>query len=298
MKIVSFVILHYGDHRTTDACIRSILRMEQQQRLRIVVVDNDIHKHPALREKLRERYKAWKNILVLTNCGSGGFSQANNLGYRYSARRLGASYVLLLNNDIVFTQKNFVELMEAAYEQEPCHVLGPDVIRAGTGEHQNPMDIRLRTRQEAEWTIRKNRAALKLYPLLYPLLYWNQRRCEKNQTQERASQKEFYEERHKDIVPFGACLIFTPAYVEREENALVPETDFYYEEYILACRCRRNQYTVVYDPRMKALHESGKATEKRFRGEYGKLRFRMEKIAESCAVYRSVLEQNSDGKGK
>ena len=42
MNIVSFVILHYKDAEVTDACIQSILAMEQQERIRIVVVDNDI----------------------------------------------------------------------------------------------------------------------------------------------------------------------------------------------------------------------------------------------------------------
>ncbi len=45
----------------------------------------------------------------------------------------------------------------------------PDIIRSGTGEHQNPMDERLRTKEEAEGNHpEKNRMALKLYPLIYP----------------------------------------------------------------------------------------------------------------------------------
>lgn len=44
MEYVSFVILHYKDYSVTDTCVRSILAMEQQERIRIVVVDNDIQK--------------------------------------------------------------------------------------------------------------------------------------------------------------------------------------------------------------------------------------------------------------
>ena len=42
MEYVSFVILHYKDYSVTDTCVRSILAMEQQERIRIVIVDNDI----------------------------------------------------------------------------------------------------------------------------------------------------------------------------------------------------------------------------------------------------------------
>ena len=40
MEYVSFVILHYKDYSVTDTCVRSILAMEQQERIRIVIVDN------------------------------------------------------------------------------------------------------------------------------------------------------------------------------------------------------------------------------------------------------------------
>ena len=56
MNIVSFVILHYKDAEVTDACIQSILAMEQQERIRIVVVDNDIEEKDEKRRALAECY--------------------------------------------------------------------------------------------------------------------------------------------------------------------------------------------------------------------------------------------------
>lgn len=170
-------------------------------------------------------------------------------------------------------------------------MLGPDIIRSGTGEHQNPMDERLRTKEEAEATIRKNRMALKLYPLIYPLLYWNNRWMERTQTQERKKSKDYYKSKKEKIVPFGACLIFTPLFVKAEEKAFDPETQFYYEEYILACRCQKKGYRIVYDPSLKMHHESGKATSRRFRGEYGRLKFMMERIIQACTIYCTMLKK-------
>ena len=107
MGIVSFVILHYKDQDTTDLCVRSILRMEQQDRIRIVIVDNDIYEIFERRNSLLRKYQAYDNITVLQIKENGGFSYANNQGYKYARERQNASFVLVLNNDIEFIQKDF-----------------------------------------------------------------------------------------------------------------------------------------------------------------------------------------------
>lgn len=99
-------------------------------------------------------------------------------------------------------------------------MLGPDIIRSGTGEHQNPLDERLRTKEEAEATIRKNRMALKLYPLIYPLLYWNNRWMERTQTQERKKSKDYYKSKKEKIVPFGCLPDFYSAFCESRRKSL------------------------------------------------------------------------------
>ena len=50
--------------------------------------------------------------------------------------------------------KKILSVYEESYHSHPCHIIGPDVIRQGTGEHQNPMDTRLRTKEEACYTIK------------------------------------------------------------------------------------------------------------------------------------------------
>ncbi len=156
MEIISFVILHYGDSEITDRCVQSICSMEGQEAVQLVIVDNDIGKKDALRFERKKKYEQQApNITVLINRGNGGFSEANNLGYQYARDRLKASFILVLNNDIEFIQKDFPTHLYQAYQECKCHVLGPDIIRSGTGEHQNPLDERLRTKEEAEATIRK-----------------------------------------------------------------------------------------------------------------------------------------------
>ena len=65
MEYVSFVILHYKDYSVTDTCVRSILAMEQQERIRIVIVDNDIQKKEKDRQELLQKYQGNSRIKVL-----------------------------------------------------------------------------------------------------------------------------------------------------------------------------------------------------------------------------------------
>lgn len=294
MKIVSFVVLHYGDPAVTKSCISSILHLEDQERIRIVLVDNDLHKSANDRLALKKEYSAIPSVSVLSIEENGGFSFANNCGYRYAKEIQKASYIVVLNNDIEIRQKDFIARMEASYGQHACHILGPDVIRSSTGEHQNPMDTRIRTIQEAEYTIRMNRMALRFYPILYPLLYRKLQRDEKAALEKKKQNESYYRRVQKEIVPFGAFLIFTPAFTQKEELAFTPETQFYYEEYILTYRCRKAGYQIVYDPSMQVLHESGAATKKTYKSEKKRMRFLLERTAQACEVYRSVCAVTSD----
>lgn len=289
MEYVSFVILHYKDYSVTDNCVQSILAMEQQERIRIVIVDNDIQKNEKDRQELFQKYQGNSRIKVLQIKENGGFSFANNQGYQYAREHFGKSYIIVLNNDIEFIQKDFISRLEQSYQNNQCYVLGPDVIRQSTGEHQNPMDIRLRTKEEAEYTIKMNRLALRFYPIMYPVVYHMLQKAERNKLVNQEKQLASYSKSQKDIVPFGACLIFTPLFIEKEEKAFEPETQFFYEEYILALRCQRKGYKIVYDPSLAVKHESGAATKKSYGTEKKRIRFMMEKTAGACEVYLEML---------
>ena len=76
---------------------------------------------------------------------------------------------------------------------------------------------------------------------------------------------------------------------EKEEKAFDPETQFFYEEYILALRCQRKGYNIVYDPSMSVKHESGAATKKSYGTEKKRIRFMMEKTVGACEVYLEML---------
>ncbi|MEE1227997.1 MAG: glycosyltransferase [Lachnospiraceae bacterium] len=289
MHKICFVILHYKDHKVTDDCVQSILRMEESHKIEIVIVDNDIQESQERRQILCDMYQDNERIHIIRIRENGGFSYANNQGYRFARENLGADCILVLNNDIEFPQTDFLRRLEKAYQNHPCQILGPDVIRKSTGEHQNPLDTKLRTEKEATYTIRMNRLCLKCYPLVYPILYLQNRYEENKQKKAKTGNQSYYCRIHEYIVPFGACLIYTPLYVEKEKRAFYPETKFYYEEYLLAARCQKKGYKVVYDPVMKVYHESGKATKQTFGSMRNKMKFVMENTMNSSEIYLKYL---------
>lgn len=288
--IVSFVILHYKDIKSTDSCVHSILRMDGQEYIRIVIVDNDIQATEEDRRKLVDRYKEYSIITVLPVRENGGFSYGNNQGYCFAREEQKASFIVVANNDIVFLQKDFVNLVRTSYESNNCQVIGPDIVQRRTGKHQNPMADRVRTAKEAAYTVSLNRKALKYYSALYPILYWKVRRQEKNGGYYQNKRPQLFERAQKNKVLFGACLIFTPAFILAEDKAFWPETKFFYEEYILAQRCLSKGYTMIYEPTVHVLHESGAATRLSYRNEKKRLRFQMERMVEACEVYLQFIK--------
>ena len=287
---IAFIILHYADRTVTDRCVQSILRMDGADRLQIVIIDNDGRLTDGERETLAAHFKQQGEILkdhiTVIRCPAGtGFSRANNFGYAFAREQLGADCIVICNNDIEFVQPDFTARLGRSLRRMNCHVLGPNVVHAGSLEPQNPMDERIRTKEEARYTVRMNRAAMKALPVVYPVLKIQMKRQEKKRLQKKRKNIDYYRQPHKHIVPFGACLIFTPLFVEKEERAFEPETQFYYEEYILTERCFRKGYETGYDPMLKVIHESGSATKESLRSGMKKMRFLMENTASACEVY-------------
>lgn len=288
--IVAFVILHYKNIQVTDKCVRSILQMEEKDKVQIVIVDNDINESEENRWKLVERYKEYSNITVLPVKENGGFSYGNNLGYCFAREKLNASFIVVSNNDIVFLQKEFIHILIKSYERSGYFVIGPDIIHQDTGKHQNPMSEKVRTVKEAEYTLRMNKRGLKYFSLLFPALYLKVRRQEKQNLNCKKEKMEVYASAQKNIVLFGACLIFTPAFVRKEEKAFWPETRFFYEEYILAWRCQKNGYETLYEPSLRVVHESGAATRSSYKNIKRRIRFQMESMAEASEVYLKFIK--------
>ena len=268
--MIVFLILHYGDHGVTETCVKSIKDMGLNAPHEFLIVDND--PNPG----------TWDYPYVVKS-GNVGFSAANNIGFAYAKNTLKATMVIACNNDLIFDASGFDESVLMSYEDGDAHVVGPDIEKVGTGEHQSPIDTKLRTPAEVRKTVFLNKAVLALYPLTYPFMrkYFNGR------TQIGVARRD---ELLSDIVPCGACIVFTKKFVERESKLFEPETKFYYEEYILAKRCRDKGYKIVFDPRLHVMHVDAASTNSAYNSESARIKRKMKNIVESCEVYLKMFD--------
>lgn len=287
--VFCFVILHFGDVGITNDCLRSICSLHRPGQVSLVIVDNELAKDEESRVDELDFETGDLPFKLVRIYEDGGFSYANNVGYLVAKNDFGANTIIICNNDITFTDEKLLDKLCIRADQG-FDVIGPAVIHAGSGKHQNPLDLEERSIADLNKTIILNRIGLFLFPFVYPILYWFECR-RKNRWLNSSEENVELDETGAalNIVLFGACLIFMPRFVKNETKAFSPETHFYYEEYILYHRCMSDGYTTAFCPEMSCLHESGKSTASSFSNRKKKMRFEMSQIASACAVYKKML---------
>lgn len=83
--VCAFIILHYNSYEATKVCVDSILGLDKQECVKVIVIDNSSANDSY--KKLCETYSGTKVELLQTeyNCG---FSAANNIAYEYCKKSM------------------------------------------------------------------------------------------------------------------------------------------------------------------------------------------------------------------
>lgn len=277
-----FVILHYMALGETVECVQSIKKMQMQESIRIVIVDNASPNGSG--RILKEKYESDEQIHVICNEDNAGFSNGNNLGCSYARERWNPEFYVVANNDILFIQEEFPMLVQQEYEKSGFAVLGMDIYNTNLKVHQSPISKSIPNKAQINKTIFLNRIMLYTMKVSYPLMkYWFQR-LDSGRTD--AKDFDVYQ---KNVCVMGACLVFAQAYMEKREKAFWPETKFYYEEYLLALWSKRNHETIVYTPEISVFHKEGVATGMSDENEKKRMIFRMKNILDAALIYRREL---------
>ncbi|KFI47463.1 glycosyltransferase family 2 protein [Bifidobacterium boum] len=276
----SFVVLHYLSYELTDMCVKSVINLRKRNSefgVDIIIVDNASNNGSF--EQLKENYGHCNYIHFLHNDVNLGFSKGNNIGYKYALNNCSPDFVVIINNDTIIEQLEFMKNTCHVYNETNAFVLGPDVVNRN-GEHQSPMRMKARDRQEVEAAIYKMtpkcqqggisdyaplRLRLKWFcrdimerlPMFQRLLRERERRLSIVRQRQR-------EHAAEDALLQGAALIFTPLFIRTGELPFVPETFLYCEEDILAIRCKHNGWHTHYDPDIKIIHLEDGSTDKLF----------------------------------
>lgn len=281
MKFV-FLVLHYKTSLVTERCVNSILKYEKAK---IIIIDNGSNDGSG--EFLMEKYKNTKNVFVLISNKNLGFSDGNNYAFEYiNDEKIDYDFIICCNNDLVFEQKDFLDILIDVYNDNKVPVIGPDILMyKDKNIHQNPLRFCARNISEIEEykkeinnnikNINYLSLKLRLKKILSVFL--------KDKTRNSLDNFDYTIEK-KGVCLSGSCLIFTPTFFTSYKKLFFPSTFFYHEEEILYYRLSNKGLEMLYTPKLQVLHDHSVSTNKSFSSEKEKLLFKYRNNLKGCNI--------------
>lgn len=206
-----------------------------------------------------------------------GFAKGNNLGCNYAKENFDPDFLIVINNDTIIKQKDFLSKIGEEYNKSKfdvfhifislwlmLDVLGPDII-ARDNTHQNPCILAPLSVQ----ALRKRIFLLKIYYFLayiylFHILRYLKKKVIKNSGKNslvESNGSPNYEERIQDVPLHGSALIFSREYMDKFGNIFYNDTFLYAEEDFLNYRRIKYNLTFVYNPELKIYHKEDASTD-------------------------------------
>lgn len=281
---VAFIILHYLALEDTIECARSIIDniKSTEHEVDIVIVDNGSPNHSY--EVLKNKFLCIRNVYVIQNQQNLGFAKGNNVGYKYAKYQLKSDFIILINNDTILLQDDFVDVLVDKYKEKKYSVLGPDII-AADGYHQNPGNKQSWSLKEL--TIDRFKKRIRL---LLSYLHLDDIATSVIKHSKTVYRTETLVGDVENTILHGACLIFSPLYVRRFDG-LHDETFLYMEEDILKLYADFYGFLMLYSSDIRIYHKEDAATNMVPLKSSEKTRLKYRRLIESSKVY-SKLKKN------
>ena len=285
--MIAFIILHYKNVSDTLECIKSVSQLKSNQKIKIVVVDN----HTLEQEELEKLKEYTKDILLLEK--NEGFAKANNKGCAYAISKYHPDFLVVINNDTIMIQKDFINRIQTIYKETNFDLLGPWIECPPFSGSVNPYKP-LKNLDEVQNELKVQQKLLKYYqsPFLYFLLTTAirlKRIFKKPVMMQNADQRE------ENVSLHGCAIIFSKKYYEKYDTIFYPNTFLYHEESFLYQRIIKDKLISIYDPSIKIKHKEGSSLHTTMNGnERKKLLFRTQEIIKSL----KLLEQEMGNKNE
>ena len=298
MKI-GFVILHYLAYRDTLECVQSIDELYDDYQKHIVIVDNASWNGTG--KQLQKAYSSRSDLDVLCLEENAGFARGNNAGYVFVKEKYDPDFIIVVNNDVVFIQREFLDKMIKLYETDGYDVLGPDVLDITRTVHTSPIATSLRDIGMYRRSIIKLEVSIKsmesggLWKCAESFLEWiSNIKQKKNKKKIQESLKNM---KRCQCVLQGACFIFSPGFVHAHKEPFCPKTFLYHEEHILLYTVQREGGLVLYSPELQLLHKEDCATNMEKRADSVEKRiFKYKEEIKSRRILLRMMEEDATKK--
>lgn len=269
---IGVVILNYLNWTDTVECIDS-LKDQTNQNFQIVVVDNASANESF--SKLKQIYDRNVNVHLLRTKENLGFAKGNNTGVVFCKKVLGINNILVVNNDVIFTDQGYIEFLQKFEYDKTVGVIGTKII-GSDGQNQNPhyfnpsfksvfreFSIPILCKYHLDWILGIGRKFKKNKPKI---------------TNTEPSVKK------RPYVLHGSAFFLTENYISRI-NGLYPETFLYYEEEILGLVCSKLKLKMLYTELTEIYHKEDQSSNLSFQNLEGiKQKFARRSVATGLKV--------------
>lgn len=236
--MLGIVILNYETWDASLACMKSIQASGIEEVYRIYLVDN------ASKNEMPQRmaeYIKENQVCSLRAKENRGYAAGNNIGIK-KALQDGCQYILITNNDIVYTKSSIQKMLQFENNNPQAGLVGPKVV--GTDGKWQPSSVSVRTDMQY---IFKLYTAAKLFF-------------------KKTGEKYFREQENEDAAAkvyhvSGCCFLLD----RRTAEYLYPldeNTVLYNEELIIGIRLEQAGISTYYVPEALVQHHHGLTTDK------------------------------------
>ncbi|MGE9902824.1 glycosyltransferase family 2 protein [Streptococcus alactolyticus] len=272
---IGVVILNYLNWKDTLECIDT-LRNQWYQNFEAVVVDNASKNDSII--KISEYVKNDKNIHILKLKENLGFANGNNAGITFLRQRFGIEKILLVNNDVLFGDKDYLKKLSEVSYTKTVGAIGTQII-GSDGVNQNPAYFPISLRSTIKSLIINTLAFSKLWTFVKRRYLNNWARKSNNFSGPRFKGQKYF--------LHGSAIYLTENYF-RKFNGLYGGTFLYYEEVILGVVFEKVGLDMLYIPDFSIYHKEDQSSLQSFNNDdLTRRKFLLKGILSSFKIYFS-----------
>lgn len=271
--VICFSVLHYQNDSDTIKCVDSILELPPYGHdVYVVIVDNASPNNSFTH--LIHKYSDEERVFLLHSNVNVGFARGNNIGYRYSKNALKAEIIVVLNNDVVIEQNDFIEVLTQIIAQKNADMVGPKIINT-YNHNQNPLRI---YRLSSINIIKDLMYNFFMGYIVYAIPVINHkiarilaaRRVDKQILKESKCNDE---REMRNVILHGAAICYCNNYIQNEDHAFLEETFLFGEEDLLFDYAKKKHYVSLYSPRIRIKHNEDSSIQLITKNELNKRKF-------------------------
>lgn len=250
MKKIGIVILNYLNYKDTIECIDS-LEKQVNQNFEVVIVDNASNNESF--SVLNELYANEESIHVLKTDKNLGYAKGNNVGIQYCKDILKINNLLIVNSDVIFTDKNYTNYFIELSVPSNVGAIGSKII-GSDGLNQNPVYTPITSKRifkDAAYFSLDDKGFIKYYTTLKNTINRKQKKTNLKETK--------LPNKDGKYILHGSAIFLTEHYLKKMDG-FYPETFLYYEENILGIIMDKLDLLMVYTEDTEIYHKEDQSS--------------------------------------